>query len=116
MICIHAYFHIYLQAKKGLAAYTKRRTAILKISRLPILSARTVYLCKQNSLYENESDENERNDKFNKKLNDLCAICFCELKTLESRILQCSHCFHSTCLRKWLHVQSTCPMCQKAVN
>jgi len=29
----------------------------------------------------------------------------------EARLTPCRHFFHSGCLKKWLYVQQTCPMC-----
>lgn len=31
-------------------------------------------------------------------------------------ITPCSHFFHANCLRKWLYVQDTCPMCHQQVT
>uniref|UniRef100_A0A663DJG8 cullin-RING-type E3 NEDD8 transferase n=1 Tax=Aquila chrysaetos chrysaetos TaxID=223781 RepID=A0A663DJG8_AQUCH len=31
-------------------------------------------------------------------------------------ITPCSHFFHAACLRKWLYVQDTCPMCHQQVT
>ena len=43
MMCIHAYFHIWCQAKKGWSVYMKRRTAIAKLKLLSIFN-RTNYI------------------------------------------------------------------------
>jgi len=91
MMCLHAYFHIWVQAHKGWASFVKRNTAASKIKRLPI--------------YVRDERDNE-----------LCAICYYEISSGETRITACKHLFHSICLRKWLYVQDTCPMCHAIVS
>jgi E3 ubiquitin-protein ligase RNF139 len=100
MMCIHAYYHIWLQARKGWSVFIKRRTAIKKLKCLEVF---------RRELFESE-EEYER-----KKRDDVCAICFCELGAHESRITNCNHIFHFICLRKWLYLQDTCPMCHQKV-
>lgn len=90
MMCIHAYFNIFVQAKEGWKVFMKRRTAVNKI----------------NLLKEATTEELEA-------LNDVCAICYQELKT--ARVTSCNHFFHSVCLRKWLYVQDNCPLCHKVL-
>ncbi|XP_072717980.1 RING finger protein 145-like isoform X3 [Ciconia boyciana] len=46
--------------------------------------------------------------------NDVCAICFQDMQV--AVITPCSHFFHAACLRKWLYVQDTCPMCHQQVT
>ena len=48
-----------------------------------------------------------------RELNDVCSICFAEMN--EGKVLQCSHIFHSACLRKWFQLRTTCPMCNAGV-
>lgn len=86
MMCIHAYFNIWCEARTGWHMFMKRRTAVNKINSLP------------------EASEEQLT-----KLDDLCAICFQEMKS--AKITQCNHFFHSVCLRKWLYVQDRCPLC-----
>ncbi|RWS26255.1 protein TRC8-like protein [Leptotrombidium deliense] len=88
MMCIHAYFNIWLQAKSGWKVFMKRRMAVHKI----------------NSLAE-ATEEQLRN------FDDVCAICYQELNT--ARITRCNHYFHGVCLRKWLYVQDICPLCHE---
>ena len=47
------------------------------------------------------------------ELKDVCCICFTEMN--EGKVLQCSHIFHSACLRKWFQLRTTCPMCNAVV-
>lgn len=90
MMCIHAYFNIFVQAKEGWKVFMKRRTAVNKINLLREASAEELAA-----------------------LNDVCAICYQELRT--ARVTRCNHYFHSVCLRKWLYVQDNCPLCHKVL-
>jgi len=102
MICIHAYFHIWVQAVKGWSTFVKRRSAILKLKSLKVFSESTLNL----TIYDEEDSK-----AYEKRLMEACAICFSEIGTHEARITKCKHLFHSICLRKWLYIQDTCPMC-----
>ena len=82
MMCIHAYFNIWSEARAGWSVFIKRRTAVNKIESLP------------------EASEEQLN-----KLDDVCAICYQEMRT--AKITRCNHFFHGVCLRKWLYVQVT---------
>ncbi|XP_043922527.1 E3 ubiquitin-protein ligase RNF139 [Protopterus annectens] len=91
MMCLHAYFNIYLQAKNGWKTFMNRRTAVKKINSLP-----------------------EIKDDQLSKIDDVCAICYQEFTT-SARTTPCRHYFHALCLRKWLYIQDTCPMCHQKV-
>ena len=86
MMCIHAYFNIWCEARAGWSVFMKRRTAVNKINSLP----------------EANTDQLHR-------LDDVCAICYQEMKN--AKITRCNHFFHGVCLRKWLYVQDRCPLC-----
>ncbi|XP_026754131.1 protein TRC8 homolog [Galleria mellonella] len=86
MMCIHAYFNIWCEARAGWSVFMKRRTAVNKI----------------NSLREASADQLSR-------LDDVCAICYQEMHS--AKITRCNHYFHGVCLRKWLYVQDRCPLC-----
>lgn len=86
MMCIHAYFNIWCEARAGWSVFMKRRTAVNKI----------------NSLREASADQLGR-------LDDVCAICYQEMHS--AKITRCNHYFHGVCLRKWLYVQDRCPLC-----
>lgn len=121
MMCIHAYFHIWCQAKKGWSVFIKRRTAIIKLKSLTTFNRsnyRKNRLQKQQQKQDNQTtiqDENLIDAEYEEKMHDACAICFSELRTNESCITKCNHLFHFVCLRKWLYLQDTCPMCQQIV-
>ena len=86
MMCIHAYFNIWCEARAGWSVFMKRRTAVNKINSLP-----------------------EANSEQLHRLDDVCAICYQEMKS--AKITRCNHFFHGVCLRKWLYVQDRCPLC-----
>ncbi|XP_038071048.1 E3 ubiquitin-protein ligase RNF139-like [Patiria miniata] len=90
MICIHAYFNIFQLGKNGWKKFQNRRMAVHKINGLPMA---TEYQLRQH--------------------NDVCAICYQDLNT--ARVTPCQHLFHALCLRKWLYVQDTCPLCHKEI-
>ncbi|XP_007520849.3 E3 ubiquitin-protein ligase RNF139 [Erinaceus europaeus] len=91
MMCLHAYFNIYLQAKNGWKTFMNRRTAVKKINSLPEIKGSRL-----------------------QEIDDVCAICYHEFTTA-ARITPCNHYFHALCLRKWLYIQDTCPMCHQKV-
>ncbi|XP_043227982.1 E3 ubiquitin-protein ligase AMFR-like [Amphibalanus amphitrite] len=45
---------------------------------------------------------------------DQCAICWDAMET--ARRLDCKHCFHATCLRRWLEQDPSCPTCRKGLD
>lgn len=90
MMCIHAYFNIWCEARNGWTVFMKRRTAVNKINSLP------------------EATEEQLNEH-----DDVCAICFHGLQS--AKITKCKHFFHSVCLRKWLYVQDSCPLCHETL-
>ncbi|XP_023017509.2 protein TRC8 homolog [Leptinotarsa decemlineata] len=91
MMCIHAYFNIWCDAKAGWSVFMKRRTAVNKIESLP------------------EAAEEQL-----RELDDVCAICYQEMQS--AKITKCRHFFHGVCLRKWLYVQDRCPLCHEVLH
>ena len=91
MMCIHAYYNIWIQAKDGWKTFIRRRTAVNKINSLPCATAEQLTAH-----------------------NDVCAICYQELRS--ARITHCQHYFHGVCLRKWLYVQDRCPLCHEMIS
>ncbi|XP_058812304.1 protein TRC8 homolog [Topomyia yanbarensis] len=90
MMCIHAYFNIWCEARAGWGVFMKRRTAVHKISSLP--EATPLQLM---------------------SFDDVCAICYQEMTS--AKITRCKHYFHGVCLRKWLYVQDRCPLCHEII-
>ena len=91
MMCLHAYFNIYLQARNGWRTFVHRRSAAQKINSLPEARGRAL-----------------------RELGDVCAICYQEFSGA-ARVTPCRHYFHAPCLRKWLYIQDSCPMCHQRV-
>ena len=56
-----------------------------------------------------EETENNLTDK-------LCSICIENIEIGESYTkLECSHSYHRECLKQWVEVKSTCPLCREAL-
>ncbi|KAJ7997271.1 hypothetical protein DPEC_G00227240 [Dallia pectoralis] len=91
IIFIHSYYNVWLRAQLGWQSFLLRRDAVNKIKSLPTASDL------QLELY-----------------NDICAICYQDMKN--AVITPCSHFFHAGCLKKWLYVQETCPLCHKQLK
>ncbi|XP_030046787.1 RING finger protein 145 isoform X2 [Microcaecilia unicolor] len=91
VIIIHSYFNVWLRAQSGWKSFLLRREAAKKIGLLPKATRGQL-----------------------QAHNDICAICFQEMNV--AVITPCGHFFHSDCLRKWLYVQDTCPMCHQQVK
>ncbi|XP_053946102.1 protein TRC8 homolog isoform X1 [Anastrepha ludens] len=88
MMCIHAYFNIWCEARAGWSVFMKRRSAVHKISALPEATPAQLHA-----------------------FDDVCAICYQEMYS--AKITRCRHYFHGVCLRKWLYVQDRCPLCHE---
>ncbi|XP_072262808.1 RING finger protein 145-like [Pyxicephalus adspersus] len=91
VIIVHSYFNVWLRAQSGWKNFLLRREAAKKISHLP------------------RATEEEL-----RAHNDVCSICFQEMSI--AVITVCNHFFHSDCLKKWLYVQDTCPLCHQLVR
>ena len=86
MMCIHAYFNIWCEARAGWQTFLKRRTAVSKINSLKNASPKKL-----------------------EEVDDICAICY-QMMT-QAKVTRCGHLFHGMCLRKWLYIQDKCPLC-----
>ena len=86
MMCIHAYINIWCEARNGWSAFMKRRHAVNRVASIPDATSK--------QLQEHD---------------DVCAICFQVLTS--AKITACKHFYHEVCLRKWLYVQDSCPLC-----
>ena len=90
MIVIHTYYNIWLAARNGWKIFLNRRDAVRKLNHL------------------SDATQEQLND-----LEDVCAICFDPMSS--AKITRCGHYFHASCLRKWLYIQSSCPLCHQDI-
>ncbi|XP_064208057.1 RING finger protein 145-like isoform X2 [Anguilla rostrata] len=91
IIFIHSYYNVWLRAQLGWQSFLLRRDAVNKIKSMP--TATSLQL---------------------QRHNDICAICYQDMKT--AVMTPCSHFFHAGCLKKWLYVQETCPLCHSQLK
>ncbi|KAK7925883.1 hypothetical protein WMY93_008193 [Mugilogobius chulae] len=91
IILVHSYYNVWLRAQLGWQSFLLRRDAVNKIKSLPTASSSQL-----------------------QQYNDICAICYQEMKS--AVITPCSHFFHAGCLKKWLYVQETCPLCHSQLK
>lgn len=83
IIAMHSYFNVWQRGQNGWNSFLLRMKASKRVKSLP------------------KADPQE--------LEDVCAICYEEMTS--ACVTPCRHYFHTICLRKWLYVQTTCPMC-----
>ncbi|MEE6478247.1 hypothetical protein FKM82_011790 [Ascaphus truei] len=86
IIFIHSYYNVWLRAQFGWKSFLLRRDAVNKIKSLPTATKEQL-----------------------EQHNDICSICYQDMNS--AVITPCSHFFHAGCLKKWLYVQETCPLC-----
>uniref|UniRef100_UPI00398E37F7 RING finger protein 145 isoform X2 n=1 Tax=Pristiophorus japonicus TaxID=55135 RepID=UPI00398E37F7 len=91
IIFVHSYFNVWLRAQLGWKSFLLRRDAANKINSLPTAT-------------KEQLEEH----------NDICSICYQDMHS--AVITPCSHFFHSACLKKWLYVQETCPLCHQQLK
>ncbi|PAA56258.1 hypothetical protein BOX15_Mlig003778g2 [Macrostomum lignano] len=92
ILLVHFWFNVVQRVQSGWRKFLLRRLAAKRLSSLP-----------------NATPEELRQH------NDVCAICFGDMLSGAKRTV-CQHYFHPLCLRRWLHVRETCPMCQQAIS
>ncbi|KAG7263884.1 hypothetical protein CRUP_034223 [Coryphaenoides rupestris] len=91
IILVHSYYNVWLRAQLGWQSFLLRRDAVTKIKSLPTASGSQL-----------------------QQYNDICAICYQDMTN--AVITPCSHFFHAGCLKKWLYVQETCPLCHSQLK
>ena len=65
--------------------------------------------------YLEEKEINEDLMKIIKE--DICLICL-QNYNIQDKIcyLPCTHFFHSSCIKKWLEMKNTCPLCKNIID
>ncbi|KAF5286398.1 hypothetical protein FQA39_LY16318 [Lamprigera yunnana] len=62
-----------------------------------------------------EQDKRLRRKRNKEDHNNVCIICFDELRSYSSLYLPCNHIFHEDCVRKWMSTNRTCPICRSTI-
>ena len=86
----------------------------------PVLSSRFIYLLNTDGDPQSTIDSEIMNKLEKRMVNqeildkaDKCVICLDSFKKYEEvNILRCEHLYHCTCLKTWLEMHPTCPMCR----
>uniref|UniRef100_A0A3B1KCU4 RING finger protein 145 n=1 Tax=Astyanax mexicanus TaxID=7994 RepID=A0A3B1KCU4_ASTMX len=91
IVLVHSYYNVWLRAQLGWQSFLLRRDAVNKIKSLPTASHLQL-----------------------QQHNDICSICYQDMSS--AVITPCSHFFHANCLKKWLYVQETCPLCHSQLK
>ncbi|XP_071090517.1 RING finger protein 145-like [Haliotis cracherodii] len=91
ILIVHCYFNVWQRLQSGWKSFLLRREASKKVESLPSASEDQLSC-----------------------LDDVCAICYNEMKS--ARVTPCGHFFHGVCLRKWLYVKDSCPMCHRDIH
>ncbi|XP_076470514.1 RING finger protein 145-like [Babylonia areolata] len=90
ILIVHCYFNVWQRLQSGWKSFLLRWEAVKKVESMPLAS--------EEQLAEHD---------------DVCAICYHEMKS--AYITPCGHIYHGLCLRKWLYVRESCPMCHRDI-
>ncbi|KAH9500092.1 hypothetical protein Btru_076584 [Bulinus truncatus] len=88
ILVVHCYFNVWQRLQSGWKSFLLRWEAAKKVESLPLAT--------EAQLAQHD---------------DICAICYSDMKS--ACVTPCDHLFHCVCLRKWLYVKETCPMCHR---
>lgn len=98
ILIMHGYYNVWQRINHGMNSYNRRRQANRIVDQL--------------CLVENVEQLN--------KYDDLCSICYSEMKLMKSSmvivITDCKHLFHRKCIKKWLAIQNRCPLCSTQIE
>jgi len=63
------------------------------------------------------SNPEEKLDAVDDPLERSCAICLSDIEIGEwyKKLPKCEHCFHASCIDKWLSTRATCPVCREEI-
>lgn len=127
VIIIHSYFNVWLRAQSGWKSFLLRREAAKKINSLPRATGGQLRdhndvcaICFQVSPFPLLAPLQRWGTLLWAAPGGPLACWVTSSPCLQDMqvavITPCSHFFHATCLRKWLYVQDTCPMCHQQVT
>lgn len=127
VIIIHSYFNVWLRAQSGWRSFLLRREAAKKINSLPRATGGQLRdhndvcaICFQVSPLPLPAALRCQGDPALGSPGGSPAHWVtsspCPQDMQVAVITPCSHFFHAACLRKWLYVQDTCPMCHQQVT
>ncbi|XP_049777441.1 RING finger protein 145-like [Schistocerca cancellata] len=91
VLLVHCYYNVYLRLQSGWQSFLLRREASRRVGGLPVAT------CEQLAA----------------RAHDVCPVCYIEMTS--ACVTPCQHLFHPSCLRKWLYVQDSCPLCSSRV-
>jgi len=95
MMSMHVYINIYKTAKTGWTYIRHKFTISGKLKELALAS--------EDILFRNKDE--------------VCGICYCNFNPENGEVVEtpCHHIFHSGCLRNWIYIKETCPMCHASL-
>lgn len=91
VLLVHCYYNVYLRLQTGWQCFLLRREASRRVGGLPVAT------CEQLAA----------------RAHDVCPVCYIQMTS--ACVTPCQHLFHPPCLRKWLYVQDSCPLCSSRV-
>ena len=71
----------------------------------------------EENIYDYLEEKEINEDLSNKIKEDICLICL-QNYNIKDKIcyLPCNHFFHAFCIKKWLEMKHTCPICKKCIS
>ncbi|XP_056006845.1 RING finger protein 145-like [Ostrea edulis] len=83
---LNCYENVWKRVKSGSRIFVLRRDAFKKLNVLETATNQQIRNC-----------------------DDVCSICIRQMSS--AKITPCGHLFHETCLKKWIYVRDSCPLC-----